>query len=180
MNDTNLNMPANATHLGIKRDTSSKFGVKLVVPDRIQTARKTVYALMWAGLYGMNGINPMVSIHMIKCFVLPRLLYGLDVIRLTKTDIKNLSTYFVQHLPVRTSTAAVLILAGQIQIEAELLKLSLFRNIAENKGSMENNIAFRKLAIKPEDSNSWFIQIVKVTEMYNLPSPRDILNPVPK
>jgi hypothetical protein len=31
MNDKNLNMPANATHLGIKRDTSSKFGVKLVV-----------------------------------------------------------------------------------------------------------------------------------------------------
>ena len=42
---------------------------------------------------------------------------------------------------------------------------------------MEYNIAFRQLAIKPEDSNSWFIQIVKVTEMYNLPSPRDILNP---
>ena len=46
---------------------------------------------------------------MIRCFVLPRLLYGLDVIRLTKTDIKNLSTYYVQllkqiqHLPVRTS-----------------------------------------------------------------------------
>ena len=131
---------------------------------------------MGEGLYGMNRINPMISIHMIKCFVLPRLLYGLDVIRLTKTDIINLSTYFVQlpkqiqHLPVRTSTAAVLILAGQIQIEAELLKLSLFRNIAENKG---------KLAIKPEDSDSWFIQIVKVTEMYNLPSPRDILHHVP-
>jgi hypothetical protein len=65
MNDKNLNMPANATHLGIKRDTSSKFGVKLVVPDRIQTARKTVYALMGAGLYGMNGINPMISIQML-------------------------------------------------------------------------------------------------------------------
>jgi hypothetical protein len=92
------------------------------------------------------------------------------VIRLTKTDIKNLSTYFVQllkqiqHLPVRTSTAVVLILAGQIPIEAELHKrmLSLFRNIAENKGSMEYNIAFRQLAIKPDESNRWFIQIVKV------------------
>jgi hypothetical protein len=39
--------------------------------------------------------------------------------------------------------------------------------------NMEYNIAFRQLAIKPEDSNSWFIQIVKVTEMYNLPLPRD-------
>jgi hypothetical protein len=43
MNDKNLNMPANATHLGIRRDTSSKFGVKLVVPDRIQTARLRFY-----------------------------------------------------------------------------------------------------------------------------------------
>ena len=146
-------MPSNAIPLGIKRDASSKFGVKQVVSERIQTAHKTVYALMGAGLYGMNGINPMASMHMIKCFVLPRLLYGLDVIRLTKTDIKNLSTYYVQllkqiqHVPVRTATAAVLILAGQIPIEAELHKrmLSLFRNIAENKGSMEYNIAFRQL-----------------------------------
>ncbi|CAG2218880.1 unnamed protein product [Mytilus edulis] len=80
MNDQKLNTPINATHLGIKRDINSKFGVKEVVPDRIQTARKTVYALMGAGLYGLNGINPKVSVHMIKCFVIPRLLYGLDII----------------------------------------------------------------------------------------------------
>jgi hypothetical protein len=81
------------THLGIKRDTLSKFGVKDVVSDRVQTAIKTVYALMGAGLYGLNGINTTISVHMIKCFVIPRLLYGLDVIRLTKTDVTKLSSY---------------------------------------------------------------------------------------
>ena len=48
---------------------------------------------MGAGLYGLNGINTTISVHMIKCFVIPRLLYGLDIIRLTKTDVTKLSSY---------------------------------------------------------------------------------------
>ena len=83
MNGKELNTPTSATDLGIKRDTYSTFGVKEVVSERIQTARKTVYVLIGAGLYGLNGINPIMSIHMIKCFVIHRLLYGIDVIRLT-------------------------------------------------------------------------------------------------
>jgi hypothetical protein len=44
-----------ATHLGIKRDNKSKTGTKEVVADRIQIARRTVYALMGAGLHGLSG-----------------------------------------------------------------------------------------------------------------------------
>ncbi|XP_063411607.1 uncharacterized protein LOC134694525 [Mytilus trossulus] len=188
MNDQKLNTPINATHLGIKRDIHSKFGVKEVVPDRIQTARKTVYALMGAGLYGLNGINPKVSVHMIKCFVIPRLLYGLDIIRLTKTDIAKLSVYYIQllkqiqHLPSRTANSAVLVLTGQLPIESEIHKkmLSLFRNIADNHGSVERSIAQRQLALKTRDSESWFIQIIKLTEMYELPSPIEVMDLVPE
>ena len=70
------------------------------------------------------------------------------MIRLTKTDIKNLSTYVVQllkqiqHLPVRTSTAAVLILAGQIPVEAEL----------HNKGN--NKITELRTILQRESQNS--------------------------
>ena len=50
-----------ATHLGIDHDVNSKYGVKDCVPSRIQTtARKTVYALMGAGLHGLNGLNPKI------------------------------------------------------------------------------------------------------------------------
>ena len=66
LNGIQLNTPSSATHLRIKRDILSKFGVKYVVSDRVQTARKTVYALMGAGLYGLNGINPTISVHMFK------------------------------------------------------------------------------------------------------------------
>ncbi|CAG2194396.1 unnamed protein product [Mytilus edulis] len=125
-----LETPENAVYLGIQRDMLSRQGTKEVVPGRIQLAslRQTVYSLMGAGLYGLNGVNPKVSLHLIRCYVIPRLLYGLEVILLSKTDISNLTTYFVkllkriQHLPDRTANAAVLLLIGQIPIEAEIHK----------------------------------------------------------
>ncbi|VDI53575.1 Hypothetical predicted protein [Mytilus galloprovincialis] len=100
---------------------------------------------MGAGLYDIKGVNPMVSLHLIRCYVIPRLLYGLEVILLSKTDISNLTTYFVkllkriQHLSDRTANAAVLLLIGQIPIEAEIHKriLGIFRNIIENDNSVE-------------------------------------------
>ena len=73
MNGIQLKTPSRATHLGIKRDTFSKCGVRDIVSDRVQTARKTEYALMGAGLYGVNGINPTISVHMIKYVVIRRL-----------------------------------------------------------------------------------------------------------
>jgi hypothetical protein len=41
---------------------------KEVVADRIQIARRTVYALMGAGLHGLSGLNPRASIHLINCY----------------------------------------------------------------------------------------------------------------
>ena len=135
LNGELLDTPVNAVHLGIQRDKLSRSGTKDVVPCRIQLARQTVYSLMGAGLYGLNGVNPKVSLHLIRCYVIPRLLYGLEVILLSKTDISNLSTYFIkflkriQHLPDRTANAAAYLLLGQIPIEAELHKrtLGIFR-----------------------------------------------------
>jgi hypothetical protein len=35
---------------------------------------------MGAGLHGLNGLNPKVSIHIIRIYVIPRLIYGLETI----------------------------------------------------------------------------------------------------
>jgi hypothetical protein len=34
---------------------------------------------MGAGLHGLNGVNPKVAIHLIQIYVMPRLLYGLEI-----------------------------------------------------------------------------------------------------
>ena len=70
INNETLQTPMSAPHLGIQRDNYSKFGVEEVIPSRIHTACRTVYALMGAGLHGLNGLNPKASVHLIKCYVL--------------------------------------------------------------------------------------------------------------
>ena len=150
-----LNTPSSATHLGIRRDILSKFGVKYVVSDRVQTARKTVYALMGARLYGLNEINPTISVHMFKCFVIPRLLYELDVIRLTKADVTQLSSYYIQ-------------LLKHNQHNRMLSVYDFSRNIVDKKESMEYKIAFRQLALNSKSSDNWFMQIVQLSDQYGL------------
>jgi hypothetical protein len=187
INGQNLERADTATHLGIKRDNKSKSGTKEVVADIIQIARRTVYALMGAGLHGLSGLNPRASIHLINCYVIPRLLCGLDVIQLSAIDVKNLNVYFnkpvkqIQHLPERTANAGVLLLIGQIPIEGQIHErmLCTFRNVIANTNSVEQNIAYRQLAIKSNDSKSWFIKIVQITQIYDLPSPYDLMETPP-
>ena len=146
----NLERADTGTHLGIKRDNMSKTGTKEVVTDRIQIARRTVYALMDAGLHDLSGLNPRASIHLINCYVTPRLFYGLNVIQLSASDVKNLNVYFnklikqIQHLPKRTANAGALLLLGQIPIEGQIHKrmLCTFRNVIANTNSVEQNIAY--------------------------------------
>ena len=117
------------THLGIIRSAG-----KLIAPDvlisesleRLQLARRTRYALMGAGLHGSNGISPVVAWSMYKTYVLPRLLFNLEVIPLTASQVAQLEQFHrttlrsLQGLPDRTSSAATYLLLGALPIVATL------------------------------------------------------------
>lgn len=183
INNKELKTSESAVHLGITRDSKSSTGTKKVVGERIVTARKTVYALMGAGLHGLNGVNPSVSSHLIKIYVLPRLIYGLDVIKLTATDLKNLDAYYlkllkqIQHFPQRTANSATYLLLGKIPVSGEIDKkiLKTFGNIVRNDNSVEKDIALRQLAMKSNCSESWFPKVVEIAQRYDLPSPYDLI-----
>ena len=70
----------------------------------------------------------MASYVIYKAYVLPRLLYRLEVLVLTKGQLDQLSKYHIQtlrniqSLPQHTSTSAVLLLLGALPLEAELHK----------------------------------------------------------
>ncbi|XP_033761518.1 uncharacterized protein LOC117343284 [Pecten maximus] len=121
LNSANLTVSASATHLGIERDSSSSTGTKQVSDNRITIAPRTVYSMIGAGLHGLNGLNPQVSSHLIQIYVLPRLMYGLDVINISGTDIDKLELYYhqlikrLQHLPRRTANSTALLLLGRSQ-----------------------------------------------------------------
>jgi hypothetical protein len=45
----------------------------------------------------INGLNPKVSFKIYQCYVLPRLLYGLEILPLSKTHLDMLNKF---HTPV--------------------------------------------------------------------------------
>ena len=86
---------------------------------------------MGAGLYGLNGINPEVSVCIWQTYARPKLVYGLESVNLSKCDIQKLELYQrtlirqILHLPERAVSSAMKILSGQLPVEAEIHKRRL-------------------------------------------------------
>jgi hypothetical protein len=103
-----------ATHLGIERISTGN-NRKELVQTRITTARRTVFALMGAGLHGLNGVNPKVAIHLIQIYVMPRLLYDLEITTLRQNEIQKLEIYLKKLLKASfTLTAAIVTANGSV------------------------------------------------------------------
>ena len=66
-----------AIHTGILRSADTQ---ESAVTHNIQMARCTVYSLMGSGLHGENGLDPEMSIHLLQTYILPVLIYGLEVV----------------------------------------------------------------------------------------------------
>ena len=109
---------------------------------------------------------------------LPLLLYGLEVLTLTKGQLEQLSKYHIQtlrsiqSLPQRTSTAAVLMLLGALPFEAELHKrrLSLVHSVIYSENQSLKSIVQRQLACTFNNKNSFFHEVAKILQKYNLPT----------
>ena len=105
------------THLGLLRAEKAESTVNIV--ERISVARRTLYALIKTGVHGTSGLNPRISY---QVYVIPRLLYSLDVLPLTDTHISQLQRFHtstlkrLQSLPERTASSIVHLLLGALPI----------------------------------------------------------------
>ncbi len=122
-------------HLGIIRANTHEKSVKETVSENIKKARRTLYSLMTTGLHGENGLNPDTSIHILKTYVIPVLLYGLEILLPEKSNLQLLETYtrkiMKQILSLSTTTPdpVVYILSGLIPIEGQIhIKALTFLN----------------------------------------------------
>ena len=97
---------------------------------------------MNVGVHGTNGLNPKTSYMIYRVYVLPRLLYSLEVLPLIKL-LRDFHVNFlrqIQAIPSRTAISAVYLLVGALPIEAEIHKrvLSLFHSIfSSNKENLK-------------------------------------------
>ncbi|VDI05822.1 Hypothetical predicted protein [Mytilus galloprovincialis] len=172
----------NYKHIGIDRDSREVEATRTIIGNRLKTARQTSYALMGSGLHGLNGLNPEVSCKLWSTYVVPRLLFGLEIVNLSAKDISRLDIFCnnflkqIQNLPARASNAGAYLLLGQLPIIALLHKkiLITFGTIARSD-SVENDLAKRQLSTKGKNSKSWFIRADKILKQYNLPCASEVL-----
>ena len=66
-----------ADHVGVTRTT--KPNADAAIEENTQKARRTLYSLMATGLHGENGLDPNSAIHLLRVYVMPVLLCGLEV-----------------------------------------------------------------------------------------------------
>ena len=171
------------THLGIKRK-AGKLSPDELVSHRIDLARRTRYCLMGAGLHGSNGISPTVAWSMYRTYVLPRLTYNMEILQLTATQISKIEQFHrstlrdIQGLPARSSSAVTYLLLGALPFEASLhiQTLHLIGKIANDKDSLLHQIALRQLSVKDTSSQSWFIQCLRISSKYDLPSLHEVFD----
>lgn len=166
-------------HLGIVRNNIPSANIE----DRVNTGRRTFYALLGPGLFSRRGWSPLVTSKLWKTYVVPRCTYGLEVLVTSSKDISKLETMQrkvykqIQGLPTRTATSAVYLLLGAEPIESTVHRnlLSLFASFARNVGSVEHQILTRQLSMSDPSDGSFISRVRLVLDKYSLPSPEDFM-----
>ena len=168
------------THLGLEWKSNRQ------VPDitsKITLARRAAYALIGAGMHGGNGLSPAVSRKIINAYIVPRLLYGLDAVRLTRHDIDDLNDYHrnllrqVQGLPRYVATEAIYLLSGTLPLEAELhiRVLNLFGAICRSENDTMKQLASRQMSIGSQ--YSWFTYVQQLCQNYGISTEASLTAP---
>ena len=87
----------------------------------------------------------------------------------------------IQGLPDKTANTICLALLGILPLEAVLHKnaLTTFVNMIRHKGTIENDIALRKIVMKDVNDKSWFMSVWSILDLYNLPSIYQLLTDTP-
>lgn len=171
------------THLGTIRSRQKESSLN--IHNRISTARRTSYALMKNGVHGTNGLNPRISYKIYQIYVIPRLLYNLEVLSFTKSQLRELEHFHlnflrnIQSLPQRTAKAAIYTLLGALPIEAEIHKrqLSLLYSIITSDNQNLKNILWRQFIVD-EGDDTFFSKIHETLHTYGLPTLQDLFGKI--
>ena len=168
-------------HMGILRSIDTQ---ETVVRENIAKARRTLYSLMASGLRGENGLDPETCAHLLQIYVLPWLIYGLEVIIPKPVLVDKVSRAYKKMLkqvlsfPSTVAYPSVYVISGALPIEGIIHKrvLVFYGSLCRlPESSTEKQLARRQLAVKDHHSNSWYVAVRNILVKYNLPSCWDLL-----
>ena len=190
LNGADLHLTESCTHLGIQKCATCPRTSSIsndTIDARIKLGRATAYALMGVGFCGVKGLNPTITRTMMATYVVPRMIYGLESQLLSNPQLNKLGDFHrnmlrqLQGLPQHVAKEAIYLLLGVLPLQAiiHLRTLKLFHKIASNEDNLLYKVAQRQLAVKDTNSNSWFMHIVDLCCIYNLPSPHELMQELP-
>ena len=96
LGSTSVNVSTQSAHLGLIRAEKAENNIN--ISDRISLARRTLYALIKAGVHGNNGLNPKVSYKIYQAYVILRLLFNLETLHLNKSQLNQLQRFHISNL----------------------------------------------------------------------------------
>ena len=93
-------------------------------------------------------------------YVLPRLLYGLEVLSLNKKQLDELEKFHlealknIQSLPTRTANSVTYLLLGALPLKAEMdrKQLGLFHSIVTSENLTRQEVSKRQIPMKNQGS----------------------------
>ena len=180
-----IEQTSETTHLGLLRSEDKENHRN--IEERISLARRTGYSLMKSGFHGSNGVGPKVSLKIYQSYIIPRLLYSMEVLNLNKTETKMLTDFHVnllrriQALPARTALPAVYLLLGALPLEAELHKkhLSLLYSIINSQNKTFHQLISRSIILDEDQQGSFFGRVKVILAQYSLPSIEQLMQDLP-
>ncbi len=186
LNNNPLSASEQTVHLGLIRAVAGESGLN--VGERISLARRTMYSLINTGLHGSNGLNPMVSYRIYQAYVLPRLLYGLEVLYINNSDMNSLKRFhhnslrLFQSLPQRTAVCALHLLLGALPISGEIHRrqLSFLYLVLNCDNRSIRELVQRQSIMQIDNRKSFFSRISETLSLYNLPKLDELCNHLPK
>ena len=171
-------------HVGIIRNISGNLPNLL---NRIICHKKSLGAILSAGLARGHRGNPAASLRVHQLYETPVLFSGLAALVLTKAEIGILDSHYLnilqnlQRLHDKTPRAVVLFMAGSLPGEAILhtRQLTLFSMICRLQGDPLHAHAHYALTCLPRSAKSWFQQLRDICLKYSLPHPLELLQHPP-
>jgi hypothetical protein len=142
---------------------------------------------MSTGTHGQNGLSVSVCFHIFTIFVLPVLIFGLEVLLPTETELHDAVVFYedtlrrLLSLPNSVAKPALYIILGALPLESIIHKkaLGMFGSIARDDQSLDCDIAQRRVLVHAMQDPSWFSRIRRLLARYNLPPAQAILDSPP-
>jgi hypothetical protein len=185
INGVPLSFTENTEHVGIIRSSVSKNLPHIL--KRISSHKKSLGAVLSAGLARAHRGNPAASLRTEKLYSLPVLLSGVSCLLLLQSEEDALTQHYketlqgLQKLYQLTPRPVVYFLAGSLPLPAllHIKQLGLFGMLARQPDNILHSMAKYILTSLPDSSKSWFLKIKELCHMYGLPHPLTLLQKQP-